>query len=238
MARFTDEAYLKQWRQRQLNISSSSAFMQSMVERIQHSGGISGSAAELFTKVLQDASEVYLRAVEQSCTEDDNAYKLSYLRNFTQAYYLASSRRKTGSDDFLQYFGSPIWGEGDHILTEALGKDQCSKEREEAALMDRYMQLMVHIYCNRLINLANGDTNLEVLTSGKLVDEFKELHAKYESEKAFDEIAVIRYQLVQAVKADTPSMLLDEAASRVFQVDAYELLSEYNTKPMGVDLSR
>ena len=169
----------------------------------------------------------------ESCTEDDKAYKLSYLRNFTHANYLWSTRRKETYEEFLEYFTFRIWSNGDAILRDAIGEDTCNAELKEAAKMDRYMELMVHIYTNHLFNLAR-DSKLDVVQNEELIAEFKILHMEYEDKKFFDEIAVIRYQLQHCVLAELPELWHDEAARRVFLVDAYEVLNEFNTKPMQV----
>ena len=96
---------------------------------------------------------------------------------------------------------------------------------------------MVHIYCNQLINLAQ-DSNLSVVDDQELFAEFKLLHMDFEDKKFFDEIAVIRWQLIHSVGADSHNLWFDESALRVYQVDAYDLLNESNHKPMQVDMAR
>lgn len=102
--------------------------------------------------------------------------------------------------------------------------------------MERYIMLMVHIYCNRLLSLAQ-DREMWIFDDEELIAEYKILHMEFEEKKKFDEIAAIRYQLMHSVIADSP-FYGDEAAGRVFLVEAYEMLNEFNTKPMQLDLAR
>ena len=237
MARYGHETYLKQWRQRQVRISQGAAMAYKMAETLVQMDDHSTEGAQGFIKVLDNACKEFTAGVNESATEDDQAYKLSYLRNFTHAYYLYASRQKQTYDEFLELFTFRAWGNGDAILRDALGEDTCNAELKEAAKMDHYMELMVHIYCNRLINLAQ-DTDLGVVEDEQLLAEFKILHMDFEDKKFFDEIAVIRWQLIHSVGADSPNLWFDEAALRVFQVDAYDLLNEFNTKAMQVDMAR
>ena len=237
MARYSHETYLKQWRQRQVRISQGAAMAYRFVEVLSHSDGCSEDTTQSFLQMLQHAGAEFKAGVHESCTEDDKAYKLSYLRNFTFAYYLASSRQKQSYEEFLEYFTFRLWSNGDAILRDAIGEDTCNAELKEAAKMDRYMQLMVHIYCNQLLNLAQ-DSNLPVVDDEQLLSEFKILHMEFEDKKFFDEIAVIRWQLMYSVAADVADMWSDEARQRVFLVDAYDLLNQFNTKAMQVDMAR
>ena len=237
MARYGYEIYLKQWRQRQVTISQCAAMAHRFVEVLDNMDDHNTDAAQNFIERLKLAGQEFNKAVEQSCTEDDKAFKLSYLRNFTHANYLWSTRRKETYDEFLEYFTFRIWGIGDAILRNAIGDNTCNAEIKEAAKMDRYMELTVHIYCNHLFNLAT-DANLDVVEDEQLLAEFKILHMEYEDKKFFDEIAVIRYQLIHSVMADVVDLWGDEAAQRVFMVDAYDLLNEFNTKAVQVDMAR
>lgn len=237
MARYTHETYLKQWRERQVRISQGAAMAYRMTEVLVQMDDHSTDGAQGFLKILDNSVREFTAAVNESATEDDKAYKLSYLRNFTHACYLYASRQKQTYDEFLEFFTFRAWGHGDAILRDAIGKDTCNAELKEAAKMDHYMKLMVHIYCNQLINLAQ-DTNLSVVDDEELLAQFKLLHMEFEDKKFFDEIAVIRWQLIHSVGADSPNLWFDEAALRVFQVDAYDLLNEFNHKPMQVDMAR
>ena len=237
MARYGHETYLKQWRQRQVSISQCAAMAHRFVEVLDNMDDHNTDGAQNFIERLKLVCQEFKKAVQESCTEDDYAYKLSYLRNFTHANFLWSTRGKETYEEFLEYFTFRIWGHGDAILYDALGRDTCNAERKEAAKMDRYMQLTVHIYCNRLFNLAT-DANLGVVEDEQLLGEFKILHMDFEDKKFFDEIAVIRWQLIQSVIADVPDLWQDEAARRVFQVEAYDLLNEFNTKARQVDMAR
>ena len=237
MARYTHETYLKQWRQRQVTISQSAAQAHRIVEALDNMDDHNTDGAQNLIEMLKLAAQEFNKAVQESCTEDDNAYKLSYLRNYTHAYFLWSTRRKETYDQFLEYFTFRVWGNGDVILRNVIGEDNCNAELKEAAKMDRYMDLMVHIYCNRLFNLAI-DANLSVVEDEQLIAEFKILHMEYEDKNFFDEIAVIRWQLIYSVISDVVELWQDEAARRVFQVEAYDLLNEFNTKARQVDMAR
>ena len=237
MARFTHETYLKQWRQRQVRISQGAAMAYKAAETLMQMGDHSTDAAQSFIVLLSNSVNEFTEGVKESCTEDDQAYKLSYLRNFTHAYYLFSSRQKSSYDEFKELFTFRAWGRGDAILRDAIGNETCNAELKEAAKMDRYIELMVHIYCNQLLNLAQ-DRSLGVVEDEELLTEFKILHMDFEDKKFFDEIAVIRWQLIHSIAADSPDLWFDEAALRVFQVDAYDLLNEFNHKPMQVDMAR
>lgn len=232
MARFTDETYLREWRERQVLISSTAAAIQKFDEMIQIADD--DETVDLFTNLIKEQAKNFVSAVVESATQDDNAYKLSYLRNFTAAYYRTTSRRMNEYDDFLKEFKFQIWGHGDHILTDIIGTDECNRQRQEACKMDRYMQLVIHVYLNRLLNLAQED-QLGVVTDKALIDEMRTLHHEFENQRMYDEIAAIRYQLIQSVMADILDFWSDEAAGRVFTVDAYELLNEINSKPIQLE---
>lgn len=235
MARFTDETYLKQWRQRQSTISMSASFAHRIVEMLDKSDDQDDAGHSALKKVLDNCVNMFIPAVTASAAEDDNAYGLLYLRNFTHAYYLASSRQN--QEGFLDYFRFQLWAHGDAILRQVLGDEECNRQKDEAAKMDRYIMLMVHIYCNRLLSLAQ-DREMWIMDNEELIAEYKGLHTEFEEKKMFDEIAAIRYQLIQCVESDTPQFMQDEAASRVYQVAAFEMLNEFNTKPMQLDLAR
>ena len=237
MARYSDEVYLKEWRQRQCRISQNAAMSYRMSTVLLDMDDINSEKAKPFVEQLSESLGEFTTGVKESCIEDDHAYKLSYLRNFTHAFYLHHTRRTETYDEFLKFFTFQTWGIGDAILTDALGTDICNAERREAAEMDRYMELTVFHYCNRLINLAH-DADFGVAESEEVLAEYKQLHKEYEDQKLFDEIAVIRYQLIQSVAADAHELWFDEARQRVYQVDAYDLMNEYNTKAMQVDMSR
>lgn len=237
MARFADEAYLKQWRKRQVDISMGSSVAHRLLETLMQMDE-ENESRKTFIEMLDYHVKNYEAAVTASATEDDEAYKLSYLRNFMFAYYKRICRKPDGGyDDFLEYFKFELWAAGDRILREKLGDEQCNAELKEAAEMDRYMMLTCHIYTNQLFRLAGLETR-GVCEDGALINEYKELHSKYESKKWFDEIAAIRYQLQQLVAADVAEFYADEAAMRVWLVEGFELLNEFNTKPVQLDLAR
>ena len=235
MARFSSTAYLKEWRERQVAISQHAIMAR-----------LFGQIAKRFEdeedrKAWDDktakACEALIEEVSVSALQDDRAYTLNYLRNYTSAFYLATHQGQVDQqaiEDFDREFTYPTWVAADDLLHHLLGDDEYFKQVKAGQEMSRYVQLMVHVYMNRLMNLANGG-DLGVVEDESLITELQELHQQFEDQKLFDEIAVIRYQIIHQVIGDNPDLLFDEAASRVFIVDAYDLLCEINTKPRQLE---
>ena len=208
MARYSDESYLKQWRKRQVDISMSAAVAFRMNELHTTNAENNDDASSALEKVLKNCIESFTNAVQASAVEDDNANGLAYLRNYTHAYYLSASRQNM--EGFTDYFRFALWAHGDQILREALGDKEVDRQRGEASAMERYIALTVHMYCNRLLSLAQ-DREMWIFDDEELIAEYKILHMEFEEKKKFDEIAAIRYQLMHSVVADSP-FYGDEAA--------------------------
>jgi len=230
MARFSDEAYLKEWRMRQVAISQHAvmAHLYATVSKQAEEKEMKERFQEKSDKACKDlVEEIFL-----SAKRDDNPLKLQYLRNFTSAFYLATARGQQNEEiekAFDKEFRYPTWVGTDDMLAQLLGKDAYFEQVAEAQEMCRYIELTVHLYTNRLLNLAQ-DRGLEAAFDESAINQLKDLHQQFEEQKMFDEIAVIRYQLIQQILADTPDILFDEAAHRVFTIDAYDMLNEINTK--------
>jgi len=235
MARYSSEAYLQEWRNRQLAISQH-ALMVRLFDQVAK-GAEDEETRKSFEDKMATASENLLEEVSVSAKQDDRAYTLNYVKNYTSAFYLATHSGQADDqvrEDFDKEFTYPTWVATDDLLHHLLGDDEYFKQVKEGQEMSRYIQLTVHIYMNQLMNLAD-DRGRSVVKDENMLMELQDLHLEFEKQKRFDEIAVIRYQLMEQVIADNGDLIFDEAANRVFKIDAYELLNRINTKPMQLE---
>ena len=196
--------------------------------------------------VSEDTQVVLLKAATDWMTDHykalsdsllyENAYKMSYIRNFMWAIWQYENNGGNDYDGvFMPAFRNRFFSLVDKELREAMDPEAVSEQLAEGGKLDDYMHTLTWYYLNRLCNLADGgDRNLASNNSPEH-HKLLQLHRKLEDEGQFDEILMIRSMLMYLVMGAFRMLLNgDEAASRVFQIDAFEMLNEMNSKPLMV----
>lgn len=225
----------KEWRDQVNTLCATTTLSASVIELLDEADKTDEKTREACSQMLDHWRGLYMDALNDSLNYA-NAYKMSYIRNFMWAIW---KYENNGCDDykgvFMPAFINRFFGLTDAILHEKMKKEQISKELDEAAKLDGYMHTLTWYYCNRLCNLADGGDRKIPSNNSPEHDKLLQLHRQLEAEGQFDEILMIRNMLINLVMSAFGMHLKgDEAANRVFQVEAFEILNEMNSKPVMV----
>ncbi len=172
---------------------------------------------------------LYLSHVRMSLHQR-HSYSGSYIRNFMWALTTTGCEGADSYEHFINNFQNPVFVTGNNIIKKDLYPQQQDQQFELAQKFDRYMQLLVSLYTNRLLNLIDGIGRHEVSQDDERWIELTDLHHQYERDFALDEIYMIRTQFIWTLVGSHPQLLKDEGKRTEFQQKALEVLNEINLK--------
>jgi hypothetical protein len=170
---------------------------------------------------------MYLTSVRMSLKQR-HSYSGSSLRNFMRALTTTGCEGGETYEEFQNNFQNPVFVTGNNIIKKELYPQQQDQQFQLAQKFDRYMQLLVLIYTNKLLNIVDGHDKADTSIEDKQWSELKDLHHKYESESALDEIYMIRTQFIWTIVGTNNTLIKDEEKREKFRYQALEMLNEIN----------
>lgn len=225
----------QEWRDRADNLCIATVLSATVTERLMDGPDLEKETADAFINALKDWGETYYDNLIESL-KYKNAFKMSYIRNFMWAIWKYETN---GGNDyegvFMKAFTDIFFSRVDQTLRTIMDEEQVSQEHKEGTKLDKYMHLLSFYYINRLANMADDGDRKPVSDNSPEHHKLLQLHRQLEAEGQFDEILMIRLMLIHLV-AGAYDMHIngDEAAFRVFKIDAFEMLNEMNSKPVMV----
>ena len=193
-------------------------------------GEMKAQMRDLYDNTLKDMLQHLLAS-----TKYPNAYKFHYLRNFIYANWKYINQPVADYDNvFMPAFKHRVFGLSDSCLHHwGIDVETANEERAAGAEFDQYMQLLMHYYTNRLLNLKDGADRQPVSETSEAHDQLLREHRRLEGLGLYDEIYVVREMFMHLVWT-AYGEFTDEAAARVFKIDAFEMLNEMNSRPVMV----
>ena len=158
-----------------------------------------------------------------------DAYMLFRLRNLTAACMAINMNGQSLEDKeaFSKYFLHPLFDETDTRLRKKIGEEEIQRQFDNANELEKYIVYSCSIYCNKLLNLIDGDTR-EERDSGENYDTFLEIQSFLENRKMVDEIFVVREAMIWTIASTNVDLVTSAEDSSAYEVKAFNLLSGTN----------
>lgn len=176
--------------------------------------------------LLQDCKSRFQKGLSE-CVEFQHAALHGNLRNvvFADVYAQANGEQWT-EEKYNALQESYFPGVEAAITIPNVGTDIASFEYEAAKAYTNYTRLQNFLFINVLFNLVD-DGDRPCVDNPEYINQFKELHNDFEEIGRFDEIYVIRVQLIWCILSMTP-LFADEEKSADFINRAAKALSVYD----------
>lgn len=158
-----------------------------------------------------------------------DAYMLFRLRNLTAACMAINMHGQSREDKeaFSKYFLHPVFDETDTRLRTKISGEEIQRQFDKANELEKYIVYSCSIYCNKLLNLIDGDTR-EERDSGENYNTFLEIQSSLENRKMVDEIFVVREAMIWTIASTNVDLVTSAEDSDAFEAKAFKLLSETN----------
>lgn len=180
-------------------------------------------------KVLRDI----INSINQSIVKSikyEKVFAHTILRRYTYAFFAAQIDGQYSEERFDSIYREPILVYIDDVVSESVTYEEIESNILIIKKLQPYIRLFTQIFTNYLVNLL-GREQIEVMPENNdYFVQWKNMHSELENNGYYDEIFLIRQQMIQAFIAIEGSMLMDDEARSGFNTKAWNLLNQYDLK--------
>lgn len=223
----TKKAVDLDWGPLQEELSKQLTLSLRLLKELQNTTGQEGERIESCKAASKHHFNLYLDCIRMSI-KLHHSYSGSYLRNFIWALTTTGCEGRETYEQFQNNFQNPVFVTGNDIIKKELYASKQDEQFRLAQKYDRYMQLLVTLYTNKLLNLTDKGERVETSIEDKRWSELMELHHEYERKSALDEIYIIRTQFIWTLIGTNNILIKDEGKREEFRNKALEILNKIN----------